>query len=76
MTLLGTELLFLDPHTTQAALQVKEEGPIPDSSYHTSTFGRMEISGLDPSIALGFFCKDEDDVDDLVKRLKKVTIRV
>ena len=32
----------------------------------------MNISGLDPSIALGFFCKDENDLDDLVKKLKQV----
>lgn len=65
-------LLFLDPHTTQPVVQVKESGAIPDSSYHTANYGRMSISGLDPSIALGFFCKDENDIDDLVERLKKV----
>ena len=65
-------LLFLDPHTTQPAVQTKEDGSFSDSSYHTSNFGRMNISYLDPSIALGFFCKDEDDLDDLVARLRRV----
>lgn len=70
-------LLFLDPHTTQPTiLPAKDEKMIPDISYHTTNFGRMSMAGLDPSIALGFFCKDENDLDDLIEGLKKVKKKV
>ena len=72
LSLSDNTLLYLDPHTTQSTVDAKEGEPIPDSTYHTANYGRMNISGLDPSIALGFFCKDENDVDDLVEKLKKV----
>lgn len=33
---------------------------------------RMNISDLDPSIALGFFCKTEEDFDDLCEQINEV----
>ena len=66
------DLIYLDPHTTQPVVSARPDGSVPDSTYHTSAYGRMHISGLDPSVALGFFCKDEEDLDNLVHRLKQV----
>ncbi|CAN7996714.1 unnamed protein product [Ixodes hexagonus] len=47
----GEELVFLDPHTTQLACDLDVESP-DDQSYHCAHASRMNISELDPSIAL------------------------
>lgn len=49
----GEELIYLDPHTTQPALQAAEHCPIPDESFHCQhPPSRMSIAELDPSIAV------------------------
>ncbi|XP_048858500.1 cysteine protease ATG4A isoform X2 [Brienomyrus brachyistius] len=73
----GDELIYLDPHTTQAAVDPEAGGPVDDQSYHCQRSPhRMKAMNLDPSVALGFFCKTEVDFDswcDLVQQeiLKK-----
>uniref|UniRef100_A0A8C7JKV7 Cysteine protease n=1 Tax=Oncorhynchus kisutch TaxID=8019 RepID=A0A8C7JKV7_ONCKI len=58
----GEELIYLDPHTTQSA--VEAGSGVDDQSYHClRSPRRMKITNLDPSVALGFFCKSEDDFD-------------
>ncbi|KAA0713089.1 Cysteine protease ATG4B [Triplophysa tibetana] len=59
----GEELIYLDPHTTQPAVEPDEDGQFLDESYHCQHPPcRMHICELDPSIAaadatqqLGFF---------------------
>ena len=65
-------MIYLDPHTTQPVVSPRPDGTVPDTSYHSPAYGRMNIAGLDPSVALGFFCKDEEDLDNLVHKLKQV----
>ncbi|KAI8772153.1 cysteine protease ATG4B [Biomphalaria glabrata] len=57
------ELYYLDPHTNQNVVDLEDrERQAVDVSYHCSTPpSRMIFSKLDPSIALGFYCKDEED---------------
>uniref|UniRef100_A0AC35FY84 Cysteine protease n=1 Tax=Panagrolaimus sp. PS1159 TaxID=55785 RepID=A0AC35FY84_9BILA len=47
--------------------------PIPDSfddsSFHCPYLMHMDFDSLDPSLALSFLCKTEEDYNDLVKRL-------
>ncbi|RWS04147.1 cysteine peptidase 2 family C54 protein-like protein [Dinothrombium tinctorium] len=60
------QLLYLDPHTTQPIVDYEEFTSNPlfdDSSYHQETAARMDISQLDPSIALCFYCHTESDFD-------------
>ncbi|KAL5476153.1 hypothetical protein EMCRGX_G026065 [Ephydatia muelleri] len=64
-------LFYLDPHVTQPTVHLSEDGSIPDETYHCAEPLRMRLSELDPSVALGFFCKDEADFDDLVTRLRE-----
>ncbi len=46
------ELIYLDPHTTQPAVDPNEDGQFPDDSYHCQHPPcRMHICELDPSIA-------------------------
>uniref|UniRef100_A0A671T1C9 Cysteine protease n=1 Tax=Sinocyclocheilus anshuiensis TaxID=1608454 RepID=A0A671T1C9_9TELE len=76
------ELIYLDPHTTQQAVDTDSGSAVDDQSYHCQrTPHRMKITSLDPSVALGFFCKSEEDFDswcDLVQQelLKKRNLRM
>ena len=50
------ELIFLDPHTTQAAgvlgKKETEEERVTDNTYHTRCSGKISMNQLDPSLAL------------------------
>lgn len=49
----GEELIYLDPHTTQPAVEVADRRCIPDESFHCQhPPSRMRIGELDPSIAV------------------------
>ncbi|XP_070539087.1 cysteine protease ATG4B-like isoform X2 [Ptychodera flava] len=67
-------LVYLDPHTTQPAVDINKWAAVPDQSYHTKHASRMNVMHLDPSIALGFFCKDEDDFNDLCKGIRMLVV--
>lgn len=70
----GEELIYLDPHTTQPAVEPFENGEIQDDSYHCQHPPcRMHICELDPSIAVGFFCQTEDDFDDWCAHIRKLS---
>lgn len=58
----GDELVFLDPHTTQLACDLDVESP-DDQSYHCAHASRMSIGELDPSIALCFYMATESEFD-------------
>lgn len=50
---LGEELIYLDPHTTQPAVELTDSCFIPDESFHCQHPPcRMGIGELDPSIAV------------------------
>lgn len=52
LLLSGEELIYLDPHTTQPAVEPCEDGQVPDDTYHCQHPPcRMHICELDPSIA-------------------------
>uniref|UniRef100_A0A8C9VX70 Cysteine protease n=1 Tax=Scleropages formosus TaxID=113540 RepID=A0A8C9VX70_SCLFO len=69
----GEELIYLDPHTTQPAVEPSDDGQVPDDTYHCQHPPcRMNIRELDPSIAVGFFCRTEEDFDEWCTRIRKV----
>lgn len=70
----GDRLLYLDPHTTQPALQMERYNCIPDTSYHTEAPCFMNFSALDPSIALGFYCHTEEELNDWVSAVRELVI--
>uniref|UniRef100_A0A2K5R4Z6 Cysteine protease n=1 Tax=Cebus imitator TaxID=2715852 RepID=A0A2K5R4Z6_CEBIM len=71
----GEELIYLDPHTTQPAVEPTDSCFIPDQSFHCQHPPcRMSIAELDPSIAVGFFCKTEDDFNDWCQQVKKLSL--
>uniref|UniRef100_H0XVC9 Cysteine protease n=1 Tax=Otolemur garnettii TaxID=30611 RepID=H0XVC9_OTOGA len=71
----GEELIYLDPHTTQPAVEATDSCLVPDESFHCQHPPcRMSIGELDPSIAVGFFCKTEDDFNDWCQQVKKLSL--
>lgn len=71
----GEELIYLDPHTTQPAVDCAAGCAIPDESFHCQhPPSRMSIAELDPSIAVGFFCKTEDDFNDWCQQVRKLSL--
>ncbi|XP_068549684.1 cysteine protease ATG4A-like [Anas acuta] len=73
---LGNELIYLDPHTTQSFVDSEENGPVDDESFHCQEAPhRMKIMNLDPSVALGFFCKEECDFDNRCSLVQKEILK-
>ncbi|KAK9510581.1 hypothetical protein O3M35_005328 [Rhynocoris fuscipes] len=68
----GNDVIFLDPHTTQSIRDRKEPHGYDkmDSSYHCQQASRLHILHMDPSVAVGFFCKTEADFDSLCKNIR------
>ncbi|XP_064933996.1 cysteine protease ATG4A isoform X2 [Columba livia] len=73
---LGNELIYLDPHTTQSFVDSEENGTVDDESFHCQQAPhRMKIMNLDPSVALGFFCKEECDFDNWCSLVQKEILK-
>lgn len=66
----SNSMVFLDPHTTQGTVPWYGEAldMQPDMSYHCDSPSRMCVSQLDPSLALGFFCKNKSSFDDFCEK--------
>uniref|UniRef100_A0A8C6E5E9 Cysteine protease n=1 Tax=Moschus moschiferus TaxID=68415 RepID=A0A8C6E5E9_MOSMO len=70
------ELIFLDPHTTQTFVDTEENGTVDDQTFHClQPPQRMNILNLDPSVALGFFCKEEKDFDSWCSLVQKEILK-
>ena len=53
-------LLYLDPHVCRRAMNMRHEA-FTTASYHCNTPRKMSFRRMDPSVAIGFFCRDEAD---------------
>uniref|UniRef100_A0A8D0EEJ8 Cysteine protease n=1 Tax=Strix occidentalis caurina TaxID=311401 RepID=A0A8D0EEJ8_STROC len=72
----SNELIYLDPHTTQSFVDSEENGTVDDQSFHCQQAPhRMKIMNLDPSVALGFFCKEECDFDNWCSLVQKEILK-
>ncbi|EEE61922.1 hypothetical protein OsJ_16662 [Oryza sativa Japonica Group] len=61
--------LYLDPHEVQMAVDIAADNIEADtSSYHCSTVRDLALDLIDPSLAIGFYCRDKDDFDDFCSR--------
>ncbi|XP_012262653.2 cysteine protease ATG4B [Athalia rosae] len=74
----GDEVIFLDPHTTQRSGSVDHktvEGEVDiDATYHCGSASRIPITGIDPSVALCFFCATEKDFKSLCRSIQEELI--
>lgn len=57
------------------ALQIKND-EFKDSTYHCPFILSTKIDKVDPSLALGFLCRTEDDYNELAQRLRTVVFIV
>lgn len=64
----GESLLYLDPHTIQPAATDSSDW----ETCSCDVLRTMWLSSLDPSLALGFYCKNKDEYLDLCDRLKEL----
>jgi len=64
-------LHHLDPHVVQSSVQVKN-GSFPLDSYHPYQPLKMGIQGIDPSLAVGFYCHDKEDFVNFWNNSKKL----
>ncbi|XP_015692368.1 cysteine protease ATG4B [Oryza brachyantha] len=65
--------LYLDPHEVQMAVDIAADNLEADtSSYHCSTMRDLALDLIDPSLAIGFYCRDKDDFDDFCSRASEL----
>nr|CDJ26740.1 cysteine peptidase 2 family C54 protein [Tityus serrulatus] len=71
----GNEVVYLDPHTTQQATDISLEIPN-DSSYHCpyGNSRRMNLNQMDPSVALCFYFQTEEEFDSWCIQVHKFLI--
>ncbi|VDP73665.1 unnamed protein product [Echinostoma caproni] len=62
------QLIVLDPHFTQPVVDVGSE-QFPIKSWHCPVPKLMRMSRLDPSCAVGFYCRTRGELSDLLDRL-------
>ncbi|XP_034941002.1 cysteine protease ATG4B isoform X2 [Chelonus insularis] len=72
------QVIFLDPHTTQKSgcvnQKVDENDVEMDFTYHCKTASRIPITGIDPSVALCFFCATEKEFKSLCRSMQSELI--
>ena len=75
----GSTLYGLDPHTIQQSptRDPRQYGAVSISdsyidSVHTKNSVTMKMNKVDPSLALGFYCRDRDDFESLLDLLDEV----
>ncbi|KAB1222039.1 Cysteine protease ATG4 [Morella rubra] len=65
--------LFLDPHDVQPVVNIGRDDLEADtSSYHCNIIRHIPLDSIDPSLAIGFYCRDKDDFDDFCLRASKL----
>jgi len=63
------QALYLDPHEVQQVVEISPDNMGVDTgSYHCSVVRQLPLSAIDPSLAIGFYCRNRDNFDDLCLR--------
>ena len=75
----GTKVYGLDPHTVQDSPRRGENSNVILSdeylrSVHCMYPSTMDMSRIDPSLALAFYCRDRSDFDDLCRSLEGMKV--
>jgi len=65
-------LFYLDPHVNIPAAVDMSDIPFDTSTYHTDVIRNMKMADIDPSIGLGFYCRNRKDFDDFCSRVEKL----
>ncbi|KAL6209721.1 hypothetical protein ACLB2K_020661 [Fragaria x ananassa] len=69
--------IYLDPHQVQAVVELsRNDSEVVDcdatASYHCNVIRHIPLDTIDPSLAIGFYCRDKDDFDDFCLRASKL----
>lgn len=67
----GDNIFYLDPHTTQQYVPWDQATAAKSATYHYNGVNSIPCEKLDPSMALGFYCRDEKDFNDFWIAAKK-----
>nr|XP_024933160.1 cysteine protease ATG4-like isoform X2 [Ziziphus jujuba var. spinosa] len=60
---------YLDPHEVKQVIDINRDDLEADtSSYHCNVTRQMPLDSIDPSLAIGFYCRDKDDFEDFCFR--------
>jgi len=63
-------LVYLDPHIVHESVRIDQE--FSDETYHCAVPQKMHVSDVDPSLAIGFYCRTRIDFCDLCSHIKKM----
>ncbi|KAJ0725011.1 putative peptidase C54, papain-like cysteine peptidase superfamily [Helianthus annuus] len=67
------KVFYLDPHEVQQAVNISKDDLEADtSSYHCNVIRQIPLESIDPSLAIGFYCRDKDDFDDFCSRASEL----
>ncbi|KAJ7950736.1 Cysteine protease [Quillaja saponaria] len=65
--------LYLDPHEVQPSVNISRDDLEAETlSYHCNVIRHIPLDSIDPSLAIGFYCRDKDDFDDFCFRASKL----
>lgn len=73
----GDELIYLDPHYSRPALETKSLFQYTKkdfNTYHCIIPRKIHISNIDPSMLIGFYCRNTREFDLLCQQITKVHI--
>ncbi|WOH13293.1 hypothetical protein DCAR_0832802 [Daucus carota subsp. sativus] len=60
---------YLDPHEVKQVVDITQDNLEADtSSYHCNIIRQISLELIDPSLAIGFYCRDKDDFDNFCSR--------
>ncbi|KAI3817297.1 hypothetical protein L1987_11086 [Smallanthus sonchifolius] len=67
------KVFYLDPHEVQQTVNISKNNLEADtSSYHCNVIRQIPLESIDPSLAIGFYCRDKDDFDDFCSRASEL----
>ncbi|CEP17831.1 hypothetical protein [Parasitella parasitica] len=72
----GDDLIYLDPHFSRPALETKRLSQYTNedfSTYHCTIPRKISISNLDPSMMLGFYCRNQKELDLFCDQIKSIS---
>lgn len=67
------KLIYLDPHNDQKAID-PSKNDFPLNSYHCDFPRKLSLERMDPSCAVGFYCRTHQEFNDLMNTLKEIVI--
>ncbi|CAI2168873.1 9947_t:CDS:2 [Funneliformis geosporum] len=72
----GDDLLYLDPHHSRPALELKAIQEFTEeemSTFHCDTLRKIPISQLDPSMLLGFYCRNGEEFENFCNLVEEIS---